>query len=99
TSAPLSANAKTKRSVASSEGSPAVMYATMPSSPRARNSANLREIRLEFEFTAIIFPKRYKCSPQQLLGAAPVYRELRRALFSVRIQSQLQQNRPSGGHR
>src|SRR5271154_286806 len=47
TSAPASANAKTYCSVASSEGSPAVMYATMPSSPLSRSCAKRREMRVE----------------------------------------------------
>src|SRR5690242_7976291 len=40
TSAPASASAITNFSVASSEGSPAVMYATIPSSPASRKTRN-----------------------------------------------------------
>src|SRR6516162_3039789 len=46
-SAPASARARANLCVASSEGSPAVMYATMPSSPSSRSSAKRLEIRVE----------------------------------------------------
>src|SRR6266478_2838239 len=54
TSAPASASASTNFSVASSDGSPAVMYATMPSTPELRSSANRLEIRVELEGAAIM---------------------------------------------
>src|SRR5580704_9156013 len=54
TSAPASASASTNFNVASREGSPAVMYATMPSSPDARSSANRLEMRVELELATVI---------------------------------------------
>src|SRR5713226_9214878 len=53
TSAPASASARTNVCVASSDGSPAVMYATMPSSPRDCSSAKRRAMRDVFA-TAVI---------------------------------------------
>src|SRR5579863_3359509 len=59
TSAPTSARARTNFSVASREGSPAVMYATMPSSPDSRSAANRLEIRVELEVArGIVFQQR-----------------------------------------
>src|ERR1700686_4902546 len=46
TSVPASSSASTNSSVASSEGSPAVMYATIPISPTARSVAKHFSIRL-----------------------------------------------------
>src|SRR5258708_36556952 len=59
TSAPASASARTNFRVASKEGSPAVIYATMPSSPEARSSAKRLEIRVKLgEAAAIACGKR-----------------------------------------
>src|SRR5579863_8367316 len=59
TSAPTSARARTNFSVASREGSPAVMYATMPSSPDSRSAAKRLEIRVELEVArGIVFQQR-----------------------------------------
>ena len=55
TSAPASANARTNLCVASSEGSPAVMYAMMPNSPEARSSAKRWEMRVGLAGGAFIF--------------------------------------------
>src|SRR6266404_315695 len=60
TSAPASARARTNLCVASSDGSPAVMYATMPSSPAARSSAKRFEIRVEFWDALVIAVGRLK---------------------------------------
>src|SRR6266403_2257446 len=46
TSAPASAIAKTNFSVAANEGSPAVIYATIPISPESRSSAKRRVMRV-----------------------------------------------------
>src|SRR5580693_5434886 len=54
TSAPASASARTNFSVASNDGSPAVMYATMPSSPDSRSSAKRLELRVELEAATVI---------------------------------------------
>src|SRR5271168_3336761 len=59
TSVPASARARTNFSVAASEGSPAVMYATIPSSPDSRSAANRLEIRVELEVAkGIVFQQR-----------------------------------------
>src|SRR6267378_7609490 len=60
TSAPASARARTNLCVASSDGSPAVMYATMPSSPAVRSSAKRFEIRVEFWDALVIDVGRLK---------------------------------------
>src|SRR6266403_2455128 len=60
TSAPASARARTNLCVASSDGSPAVMYATMPSSPAVRSSEKRFEIRVEFWDALVIDVGRLK---------------------------------------
>src|SRR5580692_756104 len=65
TSAPASAKARTNLCVASSDGSPAVMKATMPSSPAARSSAKRFEMRVEFWAALVIGVGRLR---QPLIG-------------------------------
>src|SRR5260370_17663009 len=86
TSAPASASARTYFSVASSDGSPAVIYATMPSSPETRSSAKRLEMRVELDGpTGIGFRESLKIRA----GGSKCPCPCRRALQDSRLQGHL----------